>query len=645
MLRLKNIQSIRLCKYTATKSFPLAAGFSTRHKDTQKFKYQISNFRPLFFVFCFLSSFLFGAEVKIELLPYAGDSATQTPYTVKVKAESLNPTDTAIELSVWCYDRARSHIVSQIWTREGWKYPTYGYQPFCLNTGSQRIGWAYIKIYKEVATDTNNYYIKCKIKNSDTVESVPIEYPEFKILNAQECGWLTGTIYKDALLDTPYSKINIILKNSAANVVGAYVTEDNQIDEGAPPISGRFCIVVPVGSINSIEVQDSIGNIVENGYTATLPTWEISPGETTWVDPLYIENIEFIPEAPSLGDSVRIQVRICNPGEEMYNVYVQVSCKTTQQNIGEVVVNTIPAHSCATPEIVWKNVNRGKYQIEVQVRVGQFKCSFSQYLQVGIGDVLINEIMYSPKNSGEWIEIINQDTNTVNLKNWTMDNNIITSEDKLLSPGGFAVIAESTAQVLHSIYGEFNAEVLSLGSKFPSLKDDGDSIILRDSDGILQERLKYEANWATNTNKGISLERVSPTMPTNNYSNWGSCVNISAGATPGEINSLYAEHLTEKVTLSVYPEVFSPNKETTDISYTLPFTQAEVRLYLYDRCGRCVRKLMNKQPSGAYFKCQWDGKNDKNEILPIGIYIIYLEANDMLSNKSVSQKKTVVMVK
>jgi flagellar hook assembly protein FlgD len=114
--------------------------------------------------------------------------------------------------------------------------------------------------------------------------------------------------------------------------------------------------------------------------------------------------------------------------------------------------------------------------------------------------------------------------------------------------------------------------------------------------------------------------------------------------------------LPTKVILLVEPKVFTPEEENASISYTLPFNKAVVRLYVYDKCGRCVRKLINGALSGAHSRDRaekngviwshlWDGKSDNGEILPIGIYIIYLEAKDQLSETLASKKTTVVIAK
>lgn len=120
------------------------------------------------------------------------------------------------------------------------------------------------------------------------------------------------------------------------------------------------------------------------------------------------------------------------------------------------------------------------------------------------------------------------------------------------------------------------------------------------------------------------------------------------------IETLVINKPSSKPVLTIQPSVFSPNRSdsnVTHISFILPFNQASVKLYIYDRNGRCVKKLLDNCNSMAQSRyiwqdgIIWDGKSDSNEWLPTGIYIVYLEAKDRSSTKSVSTKSTMVFTK
>jgi hypothetical protein len=87
--------------------------------------------------------------------------------------------------------------------------------------------------------------------------------------------------------------------------------------------------------------------------------------------------------------------------------------------------------------------------------------------------------------------------------------------------------------------------------------------------------------------------------------------------------------------------VFSPDNDGVDDSLSIQysFTESKGRLTvtIYDMIGKVIRKLIDEKindKSGIIF---WDGKNEKNQIAPIAIYIIFLQYK---TNKSVITEKT-----
>lgn len=220
----------------------------------------------------------------IEILPNAANDST--PFVVKVKASEMLP-DTNYEFCLWVYDSVQSSAISQIWKPgEGWKYGWMGYQSFSEERGSTRIGWAFLRIHKKPLS--NNYYIKYKIRNGKEKWDTQIDYPDFKILNmSTDAGWLIGTIFSDSKLTTPIEN-TIVLAKSGSEVVGTYITEDNQINESYPLNLGQFRVAVPTGTISSLSFTSRDGESI-TGYTETSAPWTISAGKITHIDSFAIE--------------------------------------------------------------------------------------------------------------------------------------------------------------------------------------------------------------------------------------------------------------------------------------------------------------------------------------------------------------------
>ncbi len=93
-------------------------------------------------------------------------------------------------------------------------------------------------------------------------------------------------------------------------------------------------------------------------------------------------------------------------------------------------------------------------------------------------------------------------------------------------------------------------------------------------------------------------------------------------------------------------ESFTPNgdgvQDEARIAYRLPAEGYTLRLSVYDASGRCVRscpdfhpeRTVTEAPDSSFF---WDGRNDSDELQPIGIYILYIEASH--PEHGTSQKK------
>lgn len=155
-------------------------------------------------------------------------------------------------------------------------------------------------------------------------------------------------------------------------------------------------------------------------------------------------------------------------------------------------------------------------------------------------DLVINEFMYDPESpQPEWIEILNRSSIPLNLKNHRVadsrDTTIICSEDVILLPGVFAIIAEDS-----TIRDYFNINVPIIIKSFSALNNSGDKIILLDSLDRVIDSLEYSPGWGGGD--GISLERISTDSSSTDPENWSGSIN-RYGATPGYINSVTPKEL------------------------------------------------------------------------------------------------------
>lgn len=261
--------------------------------------------------------------------------------------------------------------------------------------------------------------------------------------------------------------------------------------------------------------------------------------------------------------------------------------------------------------------------------------------------VVINELMYSP-NSGspEWVEIYNRGQAGVDLAGWfiqkgdTAGRKMLASRSIVLGPGEYVVLSSD------SLNPKGNYPTLMPIGGMISLKNEGDAVTVTDSRGAVMDQVSYRPAWGGRT--GISLERVSPEIPSQDSTNWGSCVD-PAGSTPGAKNSLYVTPKAGGGQISASPNPFSPDGDGYDdrtvVTVEIPAKSALARIYVYDVMGRLVRRLLDQETIGSTRRVVWDGKSDRGEVLEMGMYVLYLEAIDALNGMLVRSKGTVVLAK
>jgi hypothetical protein len=158
-----------------------------------------------------------------------------------------------------------------------------------------------------------------------------------------------------------------------------------------------------------------------------------------------------------------------------------------------------------------------------------------------LGDVLINEFFPDPSPviglpELEFIEVYNRSNKYFNLNKWKIGDASAdgTISQKILGPGEFAVLCASSSVI------EYPGSVAV--SSFPSLNNSWDDIVLKDSNGVIIDKLSYTDVWYQDDIKkggGYTLERINPTLICSSFKNWIAS-NNSSGGTPGFQNSVFS---------------------------------------------------------------------------------------------------------
>ncbi|HOH74785.1 MAG TPA: FlgD immunoglobulin-like domain containing protein, partial [Paludibacteraceae bacterium] len=119
-------------------------------------------------------------------------------------------------------------------------------------------------------------------------------------------------------------------------------------------------------------------------------------------------------------------------------------------------------------------------------------------------------------------------------------------------------------------------------------------------------------------------------ITTQDASNWHSASFTCGYGTPGYQNSQFTALIQPTASFQITPKSFSPNNDGNDDTATIYYSFDEagyfVTIRIYNSNGNCVRNILQNNLSSTEEKTSWDGTDDNGKLLPIGIYIVTIEA-------------------
>ena len=255
------------------------------------------------------------------------------------------------------------------------------------------------------------------------------------------------------------------------------------------------------------------------------------------------------------------------------------------------------------------------------------------------GDIIINEVLFNPANSGrDWVEVHNTSNKLIDLENWQLANydddtisNIKTfTEHFLLHPGTFAVFGEDTAQILEYYNAAQPGRMIQMN--LPTYSNDSGTVYLMYNNSMM-DAVSYEDDWhfsLLDSDDGVSLERIQSDISlSNDPNNWHSAAEDIGFATPGLINSQFYPALPEG-DFNYTSEVVSPNndgyQDILQINYEMTGAGFVATFTIYDDRGRVVAKVIESELLATSGTIQWEGTKDNNTKATIGTYVGVFEA-------------------
>jgi hypothetical protein len=242
------------------------------------------------------------------------------------------------------------------------------------------------------------------------------------------------------------------------------------------------------------------------------------------------------------------------------------------------------------------------------------------------GSIAIDEINYHSSDTldtGDWIEIRNLSSKTIDLKGWTLkdgndDHIFVIDTSTLLDPGNFLVFYQDTGKFRHfhrnlkNVVGPFIFDYASNSEK----------VRLFDTTGLLISQVRYysTSSWPLLANgTGRTIELLSYQGELSDGNNW---FNGCPGGSPGRIfqncDSVGIATLPPKQSLFLYPD---PVADFLTIEY-FSTDNGSIDFLLFDAMGRKLKdEHVNNLKSGNNIL-----KFTVND-LPPGLYLVMMTCN------------------
>ena len=270
--------------------------------------------------------------------------------------------------------------------------------------------------------------------------------------------------------------------------------------------------------------------------------------------------------------------------------------------------------------------------------------TFGMAEPLAVGDLVLNEIMFdNPTNSAEYLEIYNGSDKLVDLSNLSLSTrkadgtlNLgipIPSQTKIL-PNAYLAITSDAASV-KSYYGLTASENI-ITCKWNPLNNGGSALVLSNlTQDTIYDEVTYSVKWhhpLVKNPKGVALERIHPTLPSQTAASWHSAASAVNFGTPGYQNSQFHVINTvknEEKFVWVDPEAFSPDNDgVNDLCFIRFKTDTNgyvASATIFAANGNKVFQLATNYLLSTEGFLTWDGNTLNGKNATVGIYLLYFE--------------------
>ena len=234
-------------------------------------------------------------------------------------------------------------------------------------------------------------------------------------------------------------------------------------------------------------------------------------------------------------------------------------------------------------------------------------------------------------------------------KDGTLDEVKLVASNFILKPNAYSVFTEDT-------YSLVNFYPKSSGGNFieqelPSMNNDSGTIVLSFM-GLEMDKVSYQSNWhldLLDDLKGKALEKIDPFGISTSSFNWRTAAAQDNYGTPSYRNSQLSNAKNKEGFFEIVYETVTPNNygvfDYLEISYRIDEPSMFGTFSIYDKTGRLVKVVFEKEVLGQEGILIWDVFNTEQQLVASGSYVAVLEGFSENSGMTILKKKAFVVYK
>lgn len=280
-----------------------------------------------------------------------------------------------------------------------------------------------------------------------------------------------------------------------------------------------------------------------------------------------------------------------------------------------------------------------------------------------VGDVLVNEILFNPRPNGvDFVELVNTSNKYISIKNWAIANGdlendslvlnttrVISSEHKVMEPQSYLALTSDNIMLKDQYPKAMETAFLEM-SALPSFPNEEGLVAIINNKGVMHDYFAYSEDLHAdiiNDVDGVSLERISFEVSTQDDNNWMSAASSENFATPGYLNSQVrnvSPALEGEITIE--PKVIIPDgsgqRDFTTINYTFTQTGNVANVRVFDVQGREIKRIASNDFLSTEGFYTWDGSDNNGQRAKIGYYIVFFEVFNSSGEVNSFKEKVVI---